>query len=232
MELRRYLGILRRRLWLILVLVLLSGIGGGLLTSQKAAYASTATIYIGSSNFSLNSPQGIQTGANQQLLASTLLPTYSSMLQSQPIAAEAARRVGAGQTADEVLSHIQVENRANTTLLSITATEPSPSAAQSVANSVADAFTAKIQSLQPQAGQGAVPQAPAYIFQRAKLSTSPLPTKTVSDVIKGALIGLVLALGLAGLLEYLDVTVKGPNDAEERLELAVLGVIPLRKTNV
>lgn len=231
MELRRYLGILRRRLWLVLALVLVGGVLGDLSSSQKASYSSVATIYIGASSFNIKSSVGIQTGADQQLLASTLIPTYSSMLQSQPIAVDAARRAGFGLTADDVLHHVKVANQASTTLLTVTATESNPTVAQAVANSVADAFTTKIQTLQPQTGQGAVPQAPAYIFQRGKLPTSPLPTKTVGDVIKGALIGFVLAIGLSGLLEYLDVTVKGPNDAEERLDLAVLGVIPLRRTN-
>lgn len=231
MELRRYLDILRRRLWLVVALVLVGAILGDLTTSQKPSYSAAATIYIGSNNFSSGSYAGVATGANQQALLATLIPTYTQMLQSQPIAADAAHRAAFGLSAKDVLSHIKVTNQTNTTLLTLTATDPNPSVAQAIANAVADAFTSKVQSLQPQTGPGSVPSAPAYIFDRAKLPTSPLPAKTVSNIIKGVLVGLVLGTGLAGLLEYLDVTVKGPGDAEQRLELSVLGVIPLRRTN-
>lgn len=229
MELRRYLGILRRRLWLVLVLFVVGGILGDLTTSQKATYSAADTIYIGSSDFS--SSNQAQTGAAEQYLASTLIPTYSQMLRSQPIAADAAQRAGFGLTADGVLANVSVSNRASTTLLTVTATNPNPAIAQAEANGVADAFTTKLQSLQPQPGQGAVPAYPAYIFQRAKLPVAPLPTKTTSNIVKGGFVGLIVGAGLAGLLEYLDVTVKGPADAEDRLDLAVLGVIPLRQAN-
>ena len=231
MELRRYLGILRRRLWLLVVVFVVGATLGFLLTSQKPSYAATSTIYVGASNFSLSTANDLQNGAALQYLTSTLIPTYEQMLHSQPIATDAAHRAGFGLTAGTVLASVNVSTKTGTALIDLTATNPNPSVAEAVANSVADAFTAKVQSLQPQTGQGAVPSAPAYIFERAKLPTTPLPVKTKSNLVKGGLVGLVIGVGLAGLLEYLDVTVKGPADAEERLELAVLGVIPLRQTN-
>jgi capsular polysaccharide biosynthesis protein len=39
----------------------------------------------------------------------------------------------------------------------------------------------------------------------------------------------MVAVGLAFLLEYLDVTVKSPADAERRLELPVLAVVPMQR---
>lgn len=230
MELRRYLGVLRRRLWLVVVLLVVGAILGDLSTSQKASYGATSTIYVGANNFAIGTANGAATAYSQQLLNS-LIPTYEQMLKSEPIAADAAQRAGFGLTEADVLAHTKVTTQLSTTLLTVTAVDANPSVAEALANSVADAFTSKIQSLQPQPGQGAVPSAPAYVFQRASLPTSPQPTKTLSTIIKGGLVGLVLGIGLAGLLEYLDVTFKGPADAEERLDLAVLGVIPLRRTD-
>jgi capsular polysaccharide biosynthesis protein len=46
-------------------------------------------------------------------------------------------------------------------------------------------------------------------------------------LILGGLFGFLAAAGLAFLLEYLDVTIKSAADAERRLELPVLALIPL-----
>jgi capsular polysaccharide biosynthesis protein len=204
---------------------------GDLSTSQKATYSATSTIYVGANSFAIDTVNGAAATAYSQQLLTTLIPTYEQMLQSDPVAADAAQRAGFGLTAGDVLAHTKVATKVSTTLLTVTATDGNPSVAEALANSVADAFAAKVQSLQPQTGQGAIPSAPAYVFQRAALPTSPLPTKTISNIVRGGLVGLVVGVALAGLLEYLDVTFKGPADAEDRLQLAVLGVIPLRRTD-
>ena len=46
------------------------------------------------------------------------------------------------------------------------------------------------------------------------------------NVIVASIFGLLVAAILAFLLEYLDITVKTAADAERRLELPVLGIIP------
>jgi receptor protein-tyrosine kinase len=213
-----------------LAVCIIGVVGGNLITSQKATYAAGATIYVGASNFSIGSSQGATAAYSSTILA-TLLPTYQQMLGSAPVAADAAQRAGFNLTGAYIQAHTSISNKAGTTLLDIRAVDANPTIAQVMANSVADAFAAKVQSLQPSSSAGSLPTAPAYVFERAGLPAAPLPTKTFSNMVKGLLIGLLVGIGLAMLLEYLDVTVKGPSDAEVRLGLSVLGVIPLRRTD-
>lgn len=49
------------------------------------------------------------------------------------------------------------------------------------------------------------------------------------DLIRGVLFGLLLGVLAAFLLEYLDDTLKSPHDIEQKLKLAVLGVVPMVK---
>ena len=230
MELRRYLGVLRRRLWLVAILLAVGAIVGDLLTPQLPVYAATATIYIGPSNFTV-SPGAAPYAGEQQALLNSLVPTYSKMLASQPIAASALKSIGLRRSTDSVLAHTQVSVETNTSLIQLTETDGNPLIAEELANAMAGAFSSKVKTLQSQPGQGTVPAAPAYIFEKASVPGVPLPPKTTSNVIRGGLAGLVVGIGLAGLLEYLDVTIKGPADAERQLQLPVLGVIPLRRQN-
>ncbi|TDA65682.1 MAG: lipopolysaccharide biosynthesis protein [Clostridia bacterium] len=60
----------------------------------------------------------------------------------------------------------------------------------------------------------------------AQVPNAPVkPNKKLNLAVAGA-VGLVVAVGLALLLEYLDNTVKEPEDLERRLGLPLLGTIP------
>lgn len=48
-----------------------------------------------------------------------------------------------------------------------------------------------------------------------------------SNVAIGMLVGIILGIGLALLLEFLDQSLKDPNDVEKVLELPLLGIVPL-----
>ena len=66
----------------------------------------------------------------------------------------------------------------------------------------------------------------------APLPTTPIGPDRVSPILMAAAIGLVLAVGGAYLLEYLDDTVKTPDDVQLTLGLHTLGAIPEQQGKV
>lgn len=66
----------------------------------------------------------------------------------------------------------------------------------------------------------------AQIAQAARIPTSPSSPKIVRNTALGAVLGLLLGLGLAFLLERLDRRIKEPEDLEQIFRLPLLGVIP------
>jgi capsular exopolysaccharide synthesis family protein len=71
------------------------------------------------------------------------------------------------------------------------------------------------------------------IVDRAQVPAVPVSPNTRKDLISAILAGLTLALGLAFGLEYLDDTVKTPEDVTKRLRLPLLGLVPaVRGTHV
>src|SRR5207302_1780003 len=73
---------------------------------------------------------------------------------------------------------------------------------------------------------GDVPQLPANVFERANLPTVPQPSGVAKRVTLAGLFGFVIGVVIGLTLEYLDITIKDQSDAERRLGLVVLGVIP------
>lgn len=64
------------------------------------------------------------------------------------------------------------------------------------------------------------------IVDRAKVPGGPFKPNLTTNIQAGLMLGLILGVLLALLVEYLDDTVKVPEDVERKLQLPLLGVIP------
>src|SRR5205814_1913531 len=64
------------------------------------------------------------------------------------------------------------------------------------------------------------------IVDPAVMPGGPIRPNRQRDIMTGALLGLVLALGFAFFLEYLDNTLKTPDDVRTHLGAPLLGVVP------
>jgi capsular polysaccharide biosynthesis protein len=241
MELRRYLAILRRRLLLILITVVVGAGAAVVATPRTPTYSATSVIYVGPRAFDFNTNQA--TGNNDSILAvNAVLTTFAKMIDSQPTATAAVANTGVDRSPADLVIQTTVSAEPSTQLLDVNVSDSDPSIAQRLANGMADAFIQKVQSYQPATGTtpgsaaqatpaqpGSAPAAPAYVFSRAGRPTSPESTGLLRNVGLGALLGLLASCGLAFLIEYLDVTIKGAGDAERQLNLPVLGVIPFER---
>jgi polysaccharide biosynthesis transport protein len=68
------------------------------------------------------------------------------------------------------------------------------------------------------------------IVQRAALPTAPSSPNWTRNMMLAALLGLLLAVGLAFFLEYMDVTVNTPQGVWSAVALTTLGVVPHLKS--
>ncbi len=76
---------------------------------------------------------------------------------------------------------------------------------------------------------GGVQTANARIVEAARPSFAPVLPNKRRMIMIGLFVGLALGIGLAFLLDHLDNTLKGPEDVEHYLQLAVLGSLPKLK---
>ena len=69
----------------------------------------------------------------------------------------------------------------------------------------------------------------AWTIEKAKTPLSPIGNNVKRNILLGIILGLFGGIGLAFFIEYLDNTVKNPDEAEERLGIPIIGVISLLK---
>ncbi|MGM9946108.1 MAG: YveK family protein, partial [Lysinibacillus sp.] len=101
-----------------------------------------------------------------------------------------------------------------------------PEQAVNIANVTAEVFKEEIPSLMNVDN--------INILSAAKVSENPSPVKPnkTLNIAIGAVIGIMLGIGLAFLLEILDTTIKDEKDVEENLGIPIMGIvgsIPLEK---
>ncbi|MGH9247389.1 MAG: YveK family protein [Acidimicrobiales bacterium] len=233
MELRRYLHLLRQRLLLIVLTIVAAVAAAWLITPRDAVYEARTTIYVGVRQFDLGEDSR-DLSVDRLNALDRLLSTYSRMIDSRPVAEDALERLDLDRSPDSVVDATLAGPEPGTQLLVIAVTDRDPVVARDLANALAGAFVEKVQAFEGPGDpaeviqEGEVPTGlPAYVYETARLPTQPLPTQLARNLLLAALFGFLAAAAVIFAVEYLDITVKDLTEAEHRLGLPVLGVIPL-----
>ena len=80
--------------------------------------------------------------------------------------------------------------------------------------------------LSSQTMERTMPQKPAAIRDQAEAASKPSRPKVVLNMLLAVIAGLVLGIGFAYFLEYLDTSVRTMEEVERLLGLPVLGIVP------
>jgi capsular polysaccharide biosynthesis protein len=228
-EIRRYLMMLRRRALLIGAVMVAAVAAAFASADRSSTYLATSTIYVGASSFDFDAGRDTNLSGDRAAGLERLIATFATMIDSETIAQQALETTGEPRSATGVVRATTAGPIPNTNMLAVAVQDPNPAVAQALSTAMAESFISRIRDLEPggTVGEGELPSAPASIFERAKLPTVPQTQPVISSLVVAALFGFLFAAGGVLLVEYLDITVKTGVDAERRLELPVLGVIPL-----
>ena len=91
-------------------------------------------------------------------------------------------------------------------------------------------YDALVKRIKEQSITEQVRSANVLIVEKAEKPASPIKPRKLMNLLMGIILGLLGGVGMAFFAEYLDQTIKSPEDAEEKLGVSVLGMIPLIKT--
>lgn len=202
---------IRRRIWVVAVCLGVAIVGSIIFTLQaEKQYSATSALLLRPSA-AVEPQRTVET--NLQLIS---LPAIASAT--------------AGQIGDmgpaEVTAAIEATQRGESDIIQVKATTDDPDKAAEVANTFAEQFIA----FREGPGREKLQTSKVEIVERATPEDTAISPNPARNVIFGALIGLVLGIGLALLLEQLDRRVKRQDDLPEVTGLPLITAVPKRKS--
>lgn len=180
----------------------------------KPEFTSTTRIYV------VNRNQGDKPGlTNQDLQAgSYLVKDYREIILSQDVLEKVATDLKLDLPPKGLASKIKVTVPVDTRIVSISVTDRMPEEASRIANSLREVAAQKIISV--------TRVSDVTTLEEARPATSPSSPNIRRNTMVGFLAGAVVMVVTVLLVELLDTRVKRPEDIEDVMQIALLGVVP------
>ncbi|WP_282020655.1 YveK family protein [Planomicrobium okeanokoites] len=148
-----------------------------------------------------------------------LINTYSGIIKSPAILDQVVEEMNLDMTTDQLTSKITVSNADQSQIVNIAVQDEDPAMAVEIANTTASVFENDIQELMNV--DNVTILSPAVL----KENPSPVAPNPMLNMAIAGVVGLMLGVGIAFLLEYLDTTMKDQQDIEDVLGLPLLGIV-------
>ncbi|MCA0985192.1 capsular biosynthesis protein [Halobacillus yeomjeoni] len=217
-SLKEIFEVLKKRILLIISLAA----GAAVLSALITFFVLTPT-YQTSSQFIVNQSesqsQNTPYDINDIRTNVELINTYNIIIKSPRILDQVIEDLELNMTATSLANKIQVSNANQSQVVNVVVTDEDPTQAVAIANRTVKVFKEEIPQLMNVDN--------VNILTEAVVAADPSPVspKPALNIAIALVVGLMVGVGLAFLLEYLDNTIKTEEDIEKSLGLPIMGVV-------
>lgn len=179
----------------------------------KPKYEASTKVFIGKD-------EGENQAYNQNdvLMYQKLMKTYSEAIKTKDLVSRSLRGTNLSLDPNDVLQNLSVVPVTDTQILQIKYKSNNPQEAKLVIKELTDEFIKTSKEL--------VPNGNIKIIEEVQLPEKPISPNKKMNIAIAFLLGLMVSVGLAFLLEFLDNTFKSKEQLERELDIPVIGVIP------
>ncbi len=222
------LGVLKKRITLIVLCVAVAAMIAGVVSFfvLTPIFQSSTQLLVNQKKTAGEIYQYNEVQTNVQLIN-----TYDEIIKSPVILDKVIKELDLNKTMDQLNEKITVAAKQNSQVFTVTVEDENPKLARDIANTIAMVFQKEIGNIMSVDN--------VSILAKAELSDNPSPIKPNPklNIAIAIVVGLMVGVGLAFLIEYMDNTVKTEKDIEDLLGISVLGVItemgePKRTSNL
>lgn len=151
--------------------------------------------------------------------------TMAEAVDTRPVAEAVTNELNLKESPEALLEDLSAQQMPNTQFIEVSYKDTNPRQAQRVVNRIGQEFSEQVSDVSP-SGNGVN----ATVWERAITPQSPVSPKPLLNSLVALVVGGMLGLGLAFLLEHLDDRWRSPQEAEQIFGVPALGVIPSFKT--
>lgn len=179
----------------------------------KPKYEASTKLFIGKEANSQSSYNSSDVQMYQNILK-----TYVDIIQTDDLITKALKDADINKTSDEVKASLTVQPVLNTQIIKLSYISTDKNECKAVVENIANEFVTESKSL--------ISNANVQIIDTVKLPQYPISPNKKLNILIGAIIGLIVGVGIVLVQGFLDNTFKDKEQVEEILNLPVIGTIP------
>ncbi|MGF9945000.1 Wzz/FepE/Etk N-terminal domain-containing protein [Priestia megaterium] len=219
-NLKQILGVIKKRLGVIALITIIAATISGVVS-----FFVLIPVYEANTQILVNQAKSKEQFYNSSELQTNvqLIQTYNDIIKSPAILEEVTKQLNLDLTPKQLSNQIQVTNSQDSQVAHIVVQDTNARLAVKIANTTAAVFKKEVPKIMSIDN--------VSILAKAQLdeALSPIKPQPFLNIAIAVVVGLMLSVGLAFLLEYLDNTIKNEQDVERILQLPVIGVISVIK---
>lgn len=222
-SLREYFFILRKRLWLLILLTIVSVVVSGIVSYYvlEPEYQTFTTLIVGKPKDYQNVDNKLE--YNELLLNQKLVSTYGEIVKTRAVTDEVIEKLNLDMGYKEFKEKVNVNLVKDTEIIKLEVTDRNPELAAKIANETALVFMKNIKEIMMVEN--------VQVIDEAQIPESPIKPRPKLNMAIAGVLGFMIGIFLIFLLEYLDNTIKTPEDVERYLDLPIIGTIPMVEKN-
>ncbi len=206
--------LLSKALWILLCMAIC--VAGAIIYTKaflKPQYRSTAVIYVN---------DGTMSNTGSVAVATCLAEDYAKTIKLETVLKTSMAELGITNMSHTALaSRISVSLEEESRIVVISLTDESPARAQTLCNKICEVSKVRFEQM--------TEVERVSIYEEATFPAGPSGPSLTTNVILGAMIGLVLPCAVILLIYMIDDRIKTPEDVQRTLKLSTLGNIPFHK---
>jgi len=214
-DLREYFDVIRKRIWIILLIAVVATITAGIISFfiLEPIYETSTTMMVGNTK---SQEQMIE--YTDVLLSQKLVKTYGEIAKSRTVSKEVISNLKLDMSPEQLKGKVNVNLVGDTEIIMIKVQDTDPELAAKIANDLAGVFMKHVIQIMRVDN--------VQVIDKAEIPRRPIKPRPSLNMVIAGFVGLMTGLGIVFLLEYLDNTIKTPSDVEKYLELPIIGAIP------
>lgn len=207
---------LKKHVWLILLAMI-----AAVTVAAIVSFLLMTPIYQASTQILVNQEKTEQTAFTAQDIQTNvqLINTYNVIMKSPAILGLVKEQLNLTESTGQLNQKMTISSEQNSQVITLTVEDADPYQAEAIANKTAEVFQQEIVELMSVDNVNIL--APANVGD----DPSPVKPSPTLNMAIAAVVGLMLGVGIAFLLEYLDTTVKSVQTVDELTGYPVIGMI-------
>ncbi|MGL5257505.1 MAG: YveK family protein [Proteocatella sp.] len=217
-ELRELLEILLKRKLLIILITLSCTVMGGIYSMFLITpmYQSETTLMVNGAKNMSDIASSLDIGSIN--LSQKLVVTYGEIVKSRIVLEQTIKHLKLDMTYEELLRKTTAQQVGGTEILKISVQDEDPVEAAKIANKISGVFVKEVMRI--------LKVNNVETIDKAIPMEKPINVKTTLNLAISMILGLMMGVFVAFVLEYMDNTIKTESDIEKYFDLPVLGLIP------